>query len=114
MARNKARGQVVSDEQIADNWDKNFNKSKQEKKIMDGLIFIIVVGVVVGGIILKTENPNALMKKLKHNYKLIGKTLEHISNNNLERLFEVYPFRIGLCLPIFLAITGLVAGMIIL
>ena len=33
MARNKARGQVVSDEQIADNWDKIFNKSKtQEKK----------------------------------------------------------------------------------
>ena len=30
MARNKARGQVVSDEQIADNWDKIF-KSKQEK-----------------------------------------------------------------------------------
>ena len=54
------------------------------------------------------------MKKLKHTYKLIGKTLERISNNNLERLFEVYPFRIGLCLPIFLDITGLVAGMIIL
>ena len=54
------------------------------------------------------------MKKLKHTYKLIGKTLERISNNNLERLFEVYPFRIGLCLPIFLAITGLVAGIIIL
>ena len=33
MARNKARSQVVSDEQIADNWDKIFNKSKtQEKK----------------------------------------------------------------------------------
>ena len=34
MARNKARGQVVSDKQIADNWDKIFNKSKtQEKKL---------------------------------------------------------------------------------
>ena len=33
MARNKARGQVVSDKQIADNWDKIFNKSKiQEQK----------------------------------------------------------------------------------
>ena len=33
MARNKARNQVVSDKQIADNWDKIFNKSKtQEKK----------------------------------------------------------------------------------
>jgi len=32
MARNKARSQVVSDEQITDNWDKIFNKSKQEKK----------------------------------------------------------------------------------
>ena len=33
MARNKARGQLVSDEQIADNWDKIFNKTKtQEKK----------------------------------------------------------------------------------
>ena len=33
MARNKERGQIVSDEQIADNWDKIFNKSKtQEKK----------------------------------------------------------------------------------
>jgi|TARA_Y200000002_G_C22459773_1_gene569911 uncharacterized membrane-anchored protein YhcB (DUF1043 family) len=29
---------------------------------MDGLIFIIVVGVVVGGIILKTENPNTYEK----------------------------------------------------
>ena len=33
MARNKARGQVVSDEQIANNWDKIFNKNKtQEQK----------------------------------------------------------------------------------
>jgi len=32
MARNKARGQIVSDEQIADNWDKIFNKSKEEVK----------------------------------------------------------------------------------
>jgi hypothetical protein len=32
MARNKARGQVVSDEQIADNWDKIFNKNKKEGK----------------------------------------------------------------------------------
>ena len=33
MARNKARNQVVSDKQIADNWDKIFNKSKtQEQK----------------------------------------------------------------------------------
>ena len=33
MARNKARGQVVSDKQISDNCDKIFNKSKtQEKK----------------------------------------------------------------------------------
>jgi hypothetical protein len=30
MARNKARGQVVSDEQIADNWDKIFNKDKKK------------------------------------------------------------------------------------
>ena len=32
MAKNKARGQVVSDEQIANNWDKIFNKSKKEVK----------------------------------------------------------------------------------
>ena len=32
MAKNKARGQVVSDEQIANNWDKIFNKSKKEIK----------------------------------------------------------------------------------
>ena len=33
MARNKARNQVVSDKQIADNWDKIFNKSNtQEQK----------------------------------------------------------------------------------
>ena len=33
MARNKARGQTVSDEQIADNWDRIFNKTKtQEQK----------------------------------------------------------------------------------
>ena len=32
MARNKARGQVVSDEQIADNWDKIFNKSKKQEQ----------------------------------------------------------------------------------
>ena len=33
MARNKARGQMVSDEQIANNWDKIFNKTKtQEQK----------------------------------------------------------------------------------
>jgi len=33
MARNKARGQMASDEQIADNWDRIFNKTKtQEKK----------------------------------------------------------------------------------
>tara|TARA_R100001126_G_scaffold33617_1_gene18902 strand:+ start:1151 stop:1303 length:153 start_codon:yes stop_codon:yes gene_type:complete len=33
MTRNKARGQLVSDEQIADNWDKIFNKTKtQEQK----------------------------------------------------------------------------------
>ena len=62
MARNKARGQMVSDEQIADNWDKIFNKSKQGEKIMDGLIFIIIVGVVVGWIILKTEKPNTYEK----------------------------------------------------
>ena len=39
---------------------------------MDGLIFIIVVGVVVGGIILKTENPNTYEKikdKLKDYYE---------------------------------------------
>ena len=29
---------------------------------MDGIIFIIVVGVIVGGIILKTENPNTYEK----------------------------------------------------
>ena len=29
---------------------------------MDGIIFIIVVGIVVGGIILKTENPNTYEK----------------------------------------------------
>ena len=29
---------------------------------MDGIIFIIVVSVVVGGIILKTENPNTYEK----------------------------------------------------
>ena len=32
MARNKARSQVVSDEQIANNWDKIFNKNKKEVK----------------------------------------------------------------------------------
>tara|TARA_R100000315_G_C5155416_1_gene89240 strand:+ start:180 stop:329 length:150 start_codon:yes stop_codon:yes gene_type:complete len=32
MAKNKTRGQVVSDEQIANNWDKIFNKSKKEVK----------------------------------------------------------------------------------
>jgi len=39
---------------------------------MDGLIFIIVVGVVVGWIILKTENPNTYKKikdKLKDYYE---------------------------------------------
>ena len=32
MARNKARGQVVIYEQIADNWDKIFNKTKTQHK----------------------------------------------------------------------------------
>ena len=32
MAKNKTRGQVVSDEQIANNWDKIFNKNTKEKK----------------------------------------------------------------------------------
>lgn len=32
MARNKARGQVVSDAQIADNWDKIFNKTKTQEQ----------------------------------------------------------------------------------
>tara|TARA_R100001015_G_C4501565_1_gene75953 strand:+ start:147 stop:287 length:141 start_codon:yes stop_codon:yes gene_type:complete len=39
---------------------------------MDGIIFIIVVGVIVGGIILKTENPNTYEKikdKLKDYYE---------------------------------------------
>lgn len=54
------------------------------------------------------------MRKLKHNYKLIGKTLERISNNNLERLFEVYPFRVGLGLPMLLALLSLLIGLIIL
>ena len=31
MARNNARGQTVSDEQIADNWDRIFNKNKEVK-----------------------------------------------------------------------------------
>lgn len=54
------------------------------------------------------------MKKLKHTYRIIGKTLEHISNNNLEKLFEVYPVRIGLGLPILLALLSLFIGLIIL
>ncbi len=33
---------------------------------MDGLIFIIIVGVVVGWIILKTENPNTYEKVKTH------------------------------------------------
>ena len=32
MAKNKTRGQIVSDEQVADNWDKIFNKNTKEKK----------------------------------------------------------------------------------
>jgi len=51
------------------------------------------------------------MKKLKHTYKIIGKTLKHISINNI---FEVYPVRIGLGLPILLALLSLLIGLIIL
>ena len=31
MARNKIRGQTVSPEKIADNWDRIFNKNKEVK-----------------------------------------------------------------------------------
>ena len=37
MARNKARGQVVSDEQIADNWDKIFYKSNSSPTYHGGI-----------------------------------------------------------------------------
>tara|TARA_R100000353_G_scaffold148555_1_gene107015 strand:+ start:133 stop:288 length:156 start_codon:yes stop_codon:yes gene_type:complete len=51
------------------------------------------------------------MKKLKHTYKIIGKTLERILIN---KIFEVYPVRIGLGLPMLLALLSLLIGLIIL
>jgi len=51
------------------------------------------------------------MKKLKDTYKIIGKTLKHISIN---KIFEVYPARIGLGLPMLLALLNLLIGLIVL
>ena len=47
--------------------------------MMDGIIFIIIVGVVVGVLVIKTENPNT--------YEKISSVLE---KNNIEDFIKVY------------------------
>ena len=75
MARNKARGQVVSDEQIANNWDKIFNKNKtQEKKMIDVDLVIIVLIILGVGIF-------AIRAKYPQKYEEVKETLQDYWEN---------------------------------